>query len=172
MCGKALKAILTTAVLALCPTSSWALPWDTDMNKQQSYKSNEIARSPVPGTVPLGYEPFTMTVDEAAAQLRNPVPSNADSVWRGRRLWNANCLVCHGPAGDSKTTVGPLMGAPSLLSEDYKNRPDGRAFFAIRNGLGNMPRYGFKFTRSEKWDLVNYLRFLQGRDVEGITRPN
>lgn len=163
--------LLVAALLGAVPRSAFCLPWDADMTKQQSYKANELTRSPVPGTVPLGYQPFTMTVDEAAAQLKNPEPFTLDSVWRGRRSWTSNCSPCHGKLGDSNTFIGPTMKAPSLLSDDYKNRPDGRAFFAIKNGLGNMPRYGFKFSTQEQWDVVNYLRFLQGRQLEGMPRP-
>lgn len=163
--------VLLTLFVTLVESSAVALPWDADMSKQQSYKANELTRSPVPGTVPLGYQPFTMTVDEAAAQLKNPEPFTLDSVWRGRRMWTANCSTCHGKLGDSNTFTGPTMKAPSLLSDDYKSRPDGRAYFAIKNGLGNMPRYGFKFSTQEQWDVVNYLRFLQGRPIEGMPRP-
>lgn len=148
-----------------------ALPWDVDMYKQQSYKPGELARAPVEGTVPVGFKPFTMTIDEAEAQLENPVLFSKDSVIRGKRLYSSNCTPCHGPSGNAEGPVGPLMAVPSLLTDFYKQKKDGRIYGVIKIGGSNMPRYGFKFSEREHWDLVNYIRFLQGRDVAGLTRP-
>ncbi|MCC6220097.1 MAG: cytochrome c [Deltaproteobacteria bacterium] len=156
--------------IAALASLAMAFPWDTDMNKLQSYKANELTRSPVKGSVPIGYKPFTMTSDEAATQLKNPTEFSANSVWRGRRLWSANCAVCHGSQGDGNTSVGKVINVVSLLTDFYKGREDGRAFAVITNGQAGMPRYGFKFSEEERWDLVNYLRFLQGRELSGIPR--
>jgi len=148
-----------------------ALPWDIDMFRQESLKSSEIARSPVPGTIPLGYKPFTMNTEEADKQLKNPIAISRDSVWRGKRIWNANCVPCHSKTGDGKGPVGPLMGVPDLNTDFYRARSDGRFFAVLHHGGANMPRYGYKFSENEKWDVINYLRFLQGTKVDGVERP-
>lgn len=150
-----------------------ALPWDTDMYKQDSKKTNEMARSPAEGTVPLGFKPFRLTNEEAGKVLKNPSVFNHDSVWRGRRLYSANCLTCHGASGKGDGPVGleGSLGVPDLLTDFYKNSPQGKVFAVIYNGGVNMPRYGFKFSREEIWDIVNYLKFLQGKTLEGMPRP-
>lgn len=149
-----------------------ALPGDYDMYRQQSLEANEVARSPVKGTVPRGRTPFTYTLEEGEKNLKNPVEKDMHSVWRGRRLWNSTCWTCHGQAGDGAGPVGPQMAVPSLLTDYYSGTSDGRAFSVIQLGLRNMPRYGFRFSDQEQWDLVNYLRFLQGTfDVPEIQRP-
>lgn len=174
MCGKNLKALLAIACLVLGSASSAvALPWDFDMYRQESLQSNEIARSPAQGTVPVGRVPFTMTIDEADKALANPVPKSFESAWRGQRLWNANCSSCHGLSGVGNGPVSKLLvGVPNLLGDLYKQRTDGRVFAVIYYGQNAMPRYGYKFSEAEKWDMVNYLRFLQGTDVAGLTRPS
>ena len=123
-----------------------------------------MARSPVPGTVPVGAKPFiNMDADTAAKELKNPVRPTKNSINRGKRLWNVNCYACHGETGDGQGVVaGPKMGVPSLLSDFYKQREDGRVFWTIHKGGANMPAYGFKINTEEKWDIVNYLRYLQG----------
>lgn len=163
--------IPTLSIFLLTQSSAYSLPWDVDMYSQESLKANEVARSPVKGTIPIGRKPFTMTAEEAEMKLKNPVPLTLDSAWRGRRLWNANCLTCHGKQGDGAGPVGPQMGVPSLLSDYYKGRTDGRIYWTIVNGGSIMPRYGFKFSEVESWNVINYLRFLQGREIAGLKRP-
>ena len=174
MCVRPLLIALLLSLIwmQLSAQSSHALPWDIDMYRQESLKANEIARAPVKGTVPLGRKPFILSVEEAEKVLKNPVPFSLHSVWRGQRLWNANCTPCHGQSGAGEGAVAKqFIGIPDLLGDLYKQRSDGRAYAVIHHGQGNMPRYGYKFSDSEKWDIVNYLRFLQGRDSPGIERP-
>lgn len=167
-----LLAAVSVTGHGLMPVTASALPWDVDMFSQESLRSNEVARNPVKGTVPVGYEPFTMTNDEASEKLQNPVEASTDSVWRGQRLFNANCVPCHGRKGDGKGPVGPLVAAPNLLEDFYKKRTDGRIYAVMQNGGAAMPRYGYKFSTREHWDVVNYLRFLQGlKEVPSVTRP-
>jgi mono/diheme cytochrome c family protein len=141
-----------------------ALPWDIDMYSQQSLKANEIARAPVEGTVPLGYTPFTMTIEEADGNLQNPVPSSANSLWRGKRLWSIQCSSCHGVDARSETYTGRKMGAPNLLDERFQPYTDGRIYATIVWGIRSMPRYSYKLSEEERWDIVNYLKHLQGRE--------
>lgn len=166
------RSFFLLAAVCLLPVAAHALPWDVDMFKQQSFKANEMPRSPAANTVPIGPRPFTLTAEEADKTLKNPVPVGFNSVWRGKRLFQANCATCHGPKADGVSVVGPQMAVPNLLTDFYKTgRSDGRLFAVIKLGGTNMPRYGFKFSAEEQWDLVNYVRFLQGAQVPGIDRP-
>lgn len=165
------KIFIFIFLLLGLPRPLFALPWDTDMYSQQSLKSNEVARAPVKGTVPRGRADFLMTAEEMEKQ-ENPVIFNTETVLRGRRLWNSNCAVCHNVDATGGTTVGSQMGVPNITLDFYKDKPDGKAFAVIHHGQGNMPRYGYKFSIEEHWALVNYLRFLQGREVSGVERPS
>ncbi|HMO18710.1 MAG TPA: c-type cytochrome [Oligoflexia bacterium] len=159
--------------LAFSPSTVSALPWDVDMYSQQSLQYTEIARAPVKGTVPVGYKPFTMTIEEADGVLQNPVPLTDESLWRGKRLWAAQCSSCHGISGESATKIGGLLGAPDLLEDRFKTYSPGRVYATIVWGIRSMPRYGYKLSEGERWDIVNYLRFLQGveRGTGLIERP-
>ena len=164
--------LLACAVLLGFSSDASALPWDKDMFSQKSLKANEIARAPVSGTVPRGYTPFKpKNIVEAEKMLQNPTPFGKDTVWRGRRLWSINCATCHGIKGDGTGPVGPQIGAPNITVDSYKAKGDGSIFGIIRLGGSKMPVYGYKLSESEQWDLVNYVRFLQGQEAEGIPRP-
>lgn len=167
--GKLGLLLLVLGLLGPMGASSvLALPWDTDMFRQESLKSNEVVRSPAKGTVPLGYQPFTLSIEEAEKKLSSPLPLSKAAVWAGRRFYNTQCLPCHGARGDAATKIGQTMGAPNLLTDLYRQRTDGRIFAVIFHGLRAMPRYGYKLSTEERWKVVNYLRFLQGADVPGM----
>lgn len=170
MCARALRFLVLGLLWVAMTPQAQALPWDTDMYEQQSYEAGEMSRVPAKGSIPLGYRPYTLTIEEAASN-NNPKDFTLHSVWQGMRLYNANCYTCHGKRGDGQGPVGPQMAVPSLLEDFYKNRPDGVVYHVIQRGGVSMPRYGYKFSADESWDIVNYVRFLQGRDVEGLQRP-
>lgn len=168
----AILSSIALAVVLFTASSASALPWDKDMFTQQTLKANESSRAPAEGTVPRGFTPFKpKNIVEAEKMLTNPVAFDKDSVWRGRRLWSINCTTCHGVKGDGAGPVGPQIGAPNITGDSYKQKGDGSIFGIVHLGGSKMPQYGFKLSDSEQWDLVNYVRFLQGRQVEGIPRP-
>ena len=165
--NKAGKQLAGALILSLLGSVSLvenakALPWDIDLFSQQSLQSNEITRSPASGTVPIGYRAFGLTKEEADKNLQNPVSPTLSSMMRGRRLYSANCLTCHGPKGDGKGPVAASLPVPNLLEEFYKKRSEGYIFAVIHLGGAVMPRYGYKFSEGEHWDIVNYVKFLQG----------
>jgi S-disulfanyl-L-cysteine oxidoreductase SoxD len=147
-----------------------ALPWDVDMFRQQSLKANEVARSPVNGTVPVGSKPFNLTTEQAEKALTNPINLSRESIWRGKRVYLSNCLTCHGATGQGDGPVGPPMAVPNLLTDFYKGYGDGKIYGILMNGGSNMPRYGYKLSEEERWDVINYVRFLQGKTAEEISR--
>ncbi len=136
------------------------------MFRQQSYQAGEIARSPVKGTIPKNYTVWKMTTEEAEASLKNPVPYTNDSVQRGKRIFQANCRTCHGLSGVGDGPVGAAMGVPNIMTDFYKQKSDGRTYGVLMNGGSNMPRYGYKFSETERWDVINYVRFLQGNPIK------
>jgi mono/diheme cytochrome c family protein len=176
MCASAAKQCVSVlfflTLIVVSASDSRAMPWDEDMFKQDSFQTNEMARIPATGSVPIGFQPFSLRIDQAEQTLKNPVALTTDSVWRGQRLFVANCNTCHGKKGDGGGPVGllPEIKAPNFNDDRYRNATDGRMYAVIHSGLGNMPRYGYKFTPTEHWDLVNYIRFLQGQDVPGMKR--
>ena len=100
---------------------------------------------------------------DSLALLPNPTPVSDSSLANGRRHYQINCAVCHGAggAGDGPVTTFGLP-APSLLTDITKNRSDGYIYGIIRNGRGLMPTYN-RVEDMDRWDVVNYLRGLQGR---------
>ena len=96
----------------------------------------------------------------------NPIPDTVTSVNAGRDLYLANCAACHGV--DARGG-GPLAGStqirpPSLVSGHLNQHTDGDIFYWISTGLpGGMPEWETKLSETDRWNLVNYLRSINGR---------
>ncbi len=171
-CNMYVRIFFALLMLLLVRKSAQALPWDVDMYSQESLQSNEVARAPAKGTVAVGRKPFTMTKEEADQKLQNPRAATRHSVWNGQRLYNVNCLTCHGRKADGKGPVGPQVAASDLTNDLYVKKSDGYIYAVIHLGGAAMPRYGYKFSEQDHWDVINYLRVLQKvKNVPGIKIP-
>jgi mono/diheme cytochrome c family protein len=110
-----------------------------------------VSRQGLPGTI------------DSMATLANPVAADARSLDNGRKLYQINCAVCHGVAGRGDgSAVRYGMAGIGLVQSPARDRSDGYIWGMIRNGRGLMPPYN-RIEELERWDVVNYLRGLQGR---------
>lgn len=158
--------LLTVSVVVSLVTEVSALPFNTDMSHTQILRSGSVARDKVKGTVPLGSAASYLEKKEDAFTLVNPVAADAVSISNGERLWSINCTPCHGfYSDDGKYTPGQVnkfMPGPDVTADMYKQKPDGFFYGTINfGGIVLMPGYGWKFSATEHWDIVNYIRKIQ-----------
>jgi mono/diheme cytochrome c family protein len=143
--------------------------WFATMRHQRGYKPYARPIPPVDGTVPVtGWEP---PIDiNATPRLANPRSKTAESINRGRIVYETYCQVCHGAAGKgdgpvSLTGGGPFPGVRPLVGAAADKLTDGYIYGVIANatamGRGLMPRYADKVRGTDRWDVVNYVRTLQ-----------
>ena len=170
-----LRAILLAAPVLVGMTGC---EWFTDFKRQPSLwtwepvkdsltpsRGNPQMSVPVTGTAVAGfqvsYSPLPGTIDSMAG-IPNPHPSSAASLLNGRKYFQVNCVPCHGDAGmgDGPATKYGMPGI-NLITDVTKGRSDGYIFGMIRNGRGLMPTYN-RIEEADRWDVVNYLRALQG----------
>jgi mono/diheme cytochrome c family protein len=105
-----------------------------------------------------------MTRDEAGKVLRNPVPIARRSVENGRRLFGIYCALCHGADGKGSGPVAAkFVPPPDLTLATFQQRTDGFLYGTIRMGGPLMPPYAEVLSTRERWDVVNFLRSLQGQ---------
>jgi len=96
--------------------------------------------------------------------LENPVPVSVGSITRGEELFLRFCAPCHGPNGTGATGYIIPAGYPPypLISDRVRGFTDGYVYGMIRMGRGLMPGYGHRISHFDRWNVVNYLRVLQG----------
>jgi mono/diheme cytochrome c family protein len=147
-------------------------PWESNGyntlagDSLRPYPGNPQTSVPVYGSrVPgyaVSYQPLPATVDSMSG-LQNPTPPGEASLTNGRKYFSINCAVCHGDraAGDGPATKYGMPGI-NLQTPVTQNRTDGYIYGMIRNGRGLMPSYN-RIEDLDRWDVVNYLRGLEGR---------
>ncbi|MBS0151863.1 MAG: cytochrome c [Nitrospira sp.] len=105
----------------------------------------------------------------AAQKLPNPVASSADTIAKGKALFEGKgtCFKCHGLKG---TGDGPLSKnlKPSPRSfvngEWQKVRTDGEMFWVIKNGspgTGMVSLIPSDINDEEAWTIIHYVRTLK-----------
>ena len=166
-------------------TALTACSWFTDFKDQPKYdpwksvsdtvslRANPQSSVPVYGSFAPGYAvsraALPGTIDSMAS-IPNPIQPDARSLMNGRKYFTINCAVCHGYEGKGDGPVVakgfpgiPLVGAASPAP----GRTDGYIWGMIRNGRGLMPTYN-RIEEFDRWDVVNYVRGLQGRYAVAI----
>src|SRR5205085_3352218 len=99
---------------------------------------------------------------DSLGAIPNPTPVSPASLENGRKYFTINCAVCHGVDGKGTgTAVKYGMAAIDITGAMTQGRTDGYIFGMIRNGRGLMPTYN-RIEEMDRWDVVNYLRALQG----------
>jgi mono/diheme cytochrome c family protein len=101
-----------------------------------------------------------------STSLPNPIPDTVTSATAGQNLFLANCAACHGvdARGGGPQAGTTQVRPPSLVSGHLNQHTDGDLFYWITNGLpGGMPSWAAKLSETDRWNLVNYLRSINGR---------
>jgi mono/diheme cytochrome c family protein len=173
-------ALLASAAIALggCTQLDNAIasvPYLAMMRNAPAFDPYEAPLPPPPGSVPYegpagaAMPPLAAVEDSLIAFAASPRGQNiykhddAAALAFGQKMYERNCLVCHG--ADAKGT-GPIVGpdkfpmAPSLVAS---TRSEGYMYAVIRAGRGLMPSYGARVNHTERWAIVTYVAHLRAQ---------
>ncbi|HKI96995.1 MAG TPA: cytochrome c [bacterium] len=91
----------------------------------------------------------------------NPLPISKAVIAKGKTIYDANCVVCHGAKGrgDGPAAAGLNPRPPDLRATAMWS--DGQIAAQILNGRGQMPPFGKTLDRTAVWSIVHYVRRLQ-----------
>jgi mono/diheme cytochrome c family protein len=155
-------------------TTGWQ--YFDDMAKSPAYETyspnpnfadGKTMQPPVEGTIPREMIPYPyQKTDEdrlmAAKTLVNPVEVTAETLERGKRMYEVYCMICHGPQGDGKGslyTSGKYTYPPaSLLSDKMMGASDGDFYHVITAGHGIMAEHGSMIRPDDRWKITHYVK--------------
>jgi S-disulfanyl-L-cysteine oxidoreductase SoxD len=181
-----MKKISLAVLLLLSPALAQAWPWSRDMANQISVKPQESPDPANPGmypfpsrSVPVPGTTVLVPDLDAAKKMHNPVVPDAQSVQKGKHLFEIYCTPCHGFKGYGDGLVGKkLIMQPfnlsytntmhSWQSPDY---PDGYIFGYMTLGGAVMPSYANDLSPTERWNVVNYVRKVLQKAPAGYVAP-
>ncbi|MBI5838135.1 MAG: cytochrome c [Candidatus Eisenbacteria bacterium] len=161
---KARLAILAACAALAAAGPAGAFPWSGDMLRSPGLRPQRVILTPADSTVPRTGKVDPGLRREAADKLVNPVPRTAQSEAAGKAEFERYCVVCHGPAGLGNGPVAARFpGVANLTLPLSQGRTDGFMYVYIRHGGVLMPAYGYGVKARDAWDVVNYVRKLQGK---------
>lgn len=110
-------------------------------------------------------EDWSIAEKEFRSPYKKGFGNYEDVLVDGKKLYNTYCAVCHGEDGKGEGYLGTSYPIPvaDITREELAARGDGHFFMQITRGGAMMPGYGHAISPIERWQIVAYLRQLQGK---------
>jgi len=144
------------------------IDWVSFMEIQPSFRPMEDPLLPPPNSVPVQGAAFVPGEGSAS----NPISPDKASLERGQAMYQIDCALCHGDQGKGDGSIAEdLVRKPvDLTGVNVTQLSDGEIFQVITEGVqpgegrkGGMPNLRENLSVNDRWDVVNYVRTLQGQ---------
>lgn len=133
--------------------------------------NNSAMRVPPEHTQPVGFTPYKYAEDiDGAAKNPNPLAGrmDEDTLKVGLKFYDTQCALCHGFKGEGghEMSIGKLMPLkpPAVTTAKINGWTDGQIYHVITMGQGVMGAYASHIPQKYRWQVVNYIRYLQKVD--------
>lgn len=114
-------------------------------------------------------------VPEGWRNIPNPYPTTKAGLARGHKIYQDNCLGCHGSIGDGMGPAQPYLYPPPLNFTVLKNRgiSGGILYYQIMNGITGtgMPYFKRELESEKIWDVGNYVAVYFINQTDANTEP-
>ena len=108
------------------------------------------------------YQMQKFVAPASADALKNPTAGDCNATNEGKKLYTANCVVCHGVKGMGDGVAAPGLSKPPAnhSSATVQKLSDGALFWMVTTGNNPMPSYKTTFNETQRWELIDYIRTL------------
>lgn len=137
------------------------------------FDNGQTMQEPVKGTIARGWLPQEKDANGKPVVLSNPYNTDEYSAYRGKKLYVANCMPCHGEKGKADGLVvekGGFPKPPSFTARRWKKVTTnskgetvysygaGDIYNVITYGIGNMASYAQQLYPEDRWAISEYVR--------------
>lgn len=97
-----------------------------------------------------------------AKKLKNPLAKSDKVLAQAKKVFETNCLPCHGPKGlgDGPAAAALPVKPANWTSPATQAESDGELFWKITNGRGPMPPWKH-LPETDRWAMVHFIRTLK-----------
>ncbi|MBI4610337.1 MAG: cytochrome c [Candidatus Rokubacteria bacterium] len=97
-----------------------------------------------------------------AKQLKNPLPKSDKVLAQAKKVFETNCVACHGPKGlgDGPAAAALPVKPANWTAAATQAESDGELFWKISNGRGPMPPWKH-LPENDRWAMVQFIRTLK-----------
>ncbi len=158
--GPRVLAKISFVLAAMC-LGLWGCDYGR-MKEQESLRTYESKLPQMPsGTVPI-HGGMELVLAQDLKTLKNPLGDEPRWIEQGKQAYGFYCVMCHGPKGDGRATVGQsFYPLPSdLLSKEIQALSDGEIFGIITWGSRRSPPLGYTVSEEDRWAIIRFIRFL------------
>ncbi len=113
------------------------------------------------GMLAVGKAASGWSLAEDCETKKNPQPATEESLQEGKKVYEQNCLFCHGEGGAGDGQVAAMLSTKPPRFDDAEHmdkETDGEFFCKISTGKEPMPAFAKKLTADQIWHTINYLR--------------
>ena len=127
------------------------------------YRNLPLLIIPIALAVGVAQQTGVWEAPPEAKKLKNKVSLTGEKVDGVAKVYREKCVACHGALGNSH---GPESTMISKEPADFtqvkmmSKIKDGELFWKISNGRAPMPGYQTELSETDRWQLVNYVRYL------------
>jgi mono/diheme cytochrome c family protein len=111
-------------------------------------------------TLAVAQAPWTAPESEKAK--KSPLKPGKESVEKGKKIAEVNCMSCHGKSGkgDGAAAAALTPKPADWTSKRVQDETDGELFWKISNGRGAMPPWKH-LSDADRWAVIQYIRSLK-----------
>jgi mono/diheme cytochrome c family protein len=109
----------------------------------------------------LSFFCFFSSLGQSLGQSKVPPKKTPELLTQGKKLYEQNCVTCHGPKGDGKGPAGTLLKPPPrdfnrpLSQWTYSKGDLKKVFDVITKGIPNTSMVKWdQLSEQERWALV------------------
>jgi len=96
----------------------------------------------------------------SAKNTKNPVQKSDKLVAQAKKIFEQNCVACHGPKGLGDGPAGAALPVKpaNWTSSEVQKETDGELFWKISEGRGPMPPWKTTLSENDRWAMVHFIR--------------